>query len=191
MIISAYSNHVKSICFQQVHWLSVASRICRHSRQVTSTALWQPNQMRQETTANDIFCTNSCSVQLQLGNVSTTGGDCPSSCNPNEFFSADSCPARCRWASPPHPGENPQPMWRLRLISLGTVALSNIPAVSKYDILIMQYGAFLPLTFCSSCILSIKSITETKSQLLRYMGCFQTHFGIHNLDAARGFRFSV
>ena len=80
-----YSNHVKSFCFQQVHWLSVASRICRHSRQVTSTALWQPNQMRQETTANDIFCTNSCSVQLQLGNVSTTGGDCLSSCNSDEF----------------------------------------------------------------------------------------------------------
>ena len=119
-------NQIQSYLFQQVHWLSVASRICRHSRQVTSTALWQPNQMRQETTAIVLFCTNSCSVQLQLGNVSATAGDCQSFCNSNEFFGfADACPARCRWASPPHQGENPQPKWRLRLISLGTVALSN------------------------------------------------------------------
>ena len=34
------------------------------------------------------FCTTSCSVQLQFGNVSTTDGVWPSSCKSNEFFSA-------------------------------------------------------------------------------------------------------
>ena len=37
------------------------------------------------------FRVNSCSVQLPLGNVSTTDGDCSSYCEPNEFSQRRRC----------------------------------------------------------------------------------------------------
>ena len=62
------------------------------------------------------FRMNSCSVQLQLGNVSTADRACQSFSSRTSFLSfADAFPARCRWTSPPHQGQNVEPKRRLRL----------------------------------------------------------------------------
>ena len=108
---------LKSICFQQVHWRSIVSRTCRRSQRATSIARRLPRQRRQENGSEWHFCTTSCSAQLQLGNVSTTDGVCPSSCKSNEFFlnSADAFHASCRWTSPPHQGQNVEQKRRSRL----------------------------------------------------------------------------
>ena len=116
-----YSNQVKSICFQQVHWRSVVWRTCRHSRQVTSIALWQPRQRRQETAVNDIWMTffaripaafscnlETCQRLMQLAHLFASQKVCLSF--------ADAFPARRRWTSPPHQGKGWQPKWRSRLI---------------------------------------------------------------------------
>ena len=96
-------------------------RTCRHSRQVTSIALWQPRQRRQETAVNDIWMTffaripaafscnlETCQRLMQLAHLFASQKVCLSF--------ADAFPARRRWTSPPHQGKGRQPKWRSRLI---------------------------------------------------------------------------
>ena len=114
----------KPICFQQVHWLSIVSRTCCHLQQVTSIALWQPRR-RQEMAVDDTLARLPGAFSCNLETCQPLTEIASLLASQTTFLSvADAFPARCRWTSPPHPGENRQPKWRLRLISLGTVALS-------------------------------------------------------------------
>ena len=72
-------------------------------------------------------------VQLQLGNVSTTDGDLPVSlASQMSFFSVSQMPFLQGADGPAlrSKGRTRNQCGDLRLISLGTVASSNIPAVS-------------------------------------------------------------
>ena len=133
-----YSNQVKSICFQPVHWRSVVWRTCRHSRQVTTIALWQPRQ-RQETAVNDIWMTffaripaafscnlETCQPLMQLAHLFASQTVCLSF--------ADAFPARRRWTSPPHQGKGRQPKWRSRLIWAQLLCLTIILVLSEYGL---------------------------------------------------------
>ena len=154
----------KSICFQRVHRLSIVSRTCRRSQRATSIALWLPRR-RQENDSEWHFRMNSCSVQLQLGNVSTADRVCQSQVE--RVFSASQMPFL---QGADGPALHIKGGTWSQSEDRGSIALSDVLVVSK-DMISRSVGAVSSLTVARHC-----TAMYTKSDSAIQLGYFLVDF---------------
>ena len=105
---------------------------------------------------NDIFCTNSCSVHLQLGNMSTIDAACPSFCKSKSLSQFRRCLfCKAQMDQPSASREGPATKVEIEA-HLGTVALFDSHACAIWIWSLECGGAFCPFTFAKSLYTSVQ-----------------------------------